>query len=272
MRRTLTGAGCALALLTACGQVRVHDRERLAQPVALREAQTISFEAPEKLLPSKVASAERGHQVYVDKCATCHGAEGKTGSPDFSHAEWIRAWHPLELRAALVGGKGHESLGFDKQLTLQEQWDALAYTRFLATTADTIRATSTALFGKNCNVCHGNKGFGNGFLAPTMQPLPRNLSDFAHWGIYRSDDEIFHNIAYGVHWSGMPPWRQVLADEDIYKIVDFIRALQYELPSTEAKPASAAEPAKAAPADASMAAPAEPAKTATPTPPAKESR
>ncbi len=238
-----------LALSAGCGPVKVTGGGQEAEPVAITQAKTISFEVEQTRIPSIRPQAEHGKALFEQvreggrSCASCHGADGRpkvAGAPDFSTPAWIRAKQPLELEAFLREGPGHE---FGAVLSLQDRWDLIAYLRFKVVpvaageSGDAGRATSLreggAVFGKNCNVCHGNRGDGNGFLATTMQPLPRKLTDYEHWGTIRTDQEIFDNIVYGVHWSAMPPWRGVLTPAETWQIVDFIRALQYDPPATD---------------------------------------
>ena len=239
-----------LALAAGCGPVKVTGGGQEAAPVAVRPAKTISFEVEQTRIPSLRPQAGHGKELYNQvreggsSCASCHGRDGKpkvAGAPDFSDAAWIRNKPPLELEAFLREGQGHT---YGDVLSLQDRWDILAYLRFEVVPvapgeagdpgrAATLREAKTALFGKNCNVCHGNRGDGNGFLAPTMQPLPRKLTDYEHWGTIRTDQEIYDNIYYGVHWSAMPPWRGVLEPNEIWSIVDFIRSLQYDPPETD---------------------------------------
>lgn len=238
-----------LAFAAGCGPVQVTGGGQEAAPVAVASAKAVTFEVEQTQIPSLLPQAQRGAELYKEvreggaSCASCHGADGQpkvAKAPDFSNAAWLRRKHPLELEAFLREGPGHE---FGETLSLQDRWDLLAYIRFQGVpvlegeTGDAGRAAMLreggSKFGKNCNVCHGNRGDGNGFLAPTMQPLPRKLTDYEHWGMIRSDQEIYENIAYGVHWSAMPPWRGVLTEADMWELVDFIRSLQYAPPETD---------------------------------------
>jgi len=238
-----------LALAAGCGPVEVEGGGQAAEPIAVAPTQAITFEVEQTRIPSLRPRAGHGLELYKQvreggqSCASCHGSDGKpkvAGAPDFSSPEWIRDKHPLALEAFLREGPGHE---FGSELSLQDRWDLIAYLRFkhvpvaAGEEGDKGRAQSLrdggAVFGKNCNVCHGNRGDGNGFLAPTMQPLPRKLTDYEHWGTIRTDREIFDNILYGVHWSAMPPWRGVLPEAEVWQLVDFIRSLQYDAPETD---------------------------------------
>lgn len=236
----------ATALLTGCGRVAVQGGGEPSRPVPTGVKNTISFEIEPELLPSLKPSAGRGQELFErggdgPSCASCHGHDGRPTdprAPDLSTTTWVRDKKPNEIREFIVAGRmtsadtRHEGVhGYGGRFSLQEQWDLTAYSRYLSSGgAERLRETSTGLFGKNCNVCHGNRGDGNGFLSPTMMPMPRNLGDWHAWGMQRTDQEIFNNIYYGVHWSAMPPWRGVLTEEQIWTLVDFIRSLQYELP------------------------------------------
>lgn len=236
-----------LAVLVACGRVPV-SRGRTG-PVTTSEANTISFEVPQENIPSLRPSADRGRDLYAQNCQRCHGADGRPSdaqAPDFSRDDWLRHSYPPDQREFLAHGQipatdvrqAGRVHNYGASLPLQAQWDVLSYCWYLSSGgADELRQTSTLVFGTNCNVCHGNKGFGNGFLAPTMEPVPRNLSDYERWGMLRTNQEIYDNIYYGVHWSAMPPWRGVLGEQDLWKLVHFIRALQYDLPES-ASPSS----------------------------------
>ena len=237
-RTTRSGALAAVAVLVVgCGPIRLASGGKATALAPASRRNTISFEVEESRLPSKVPQAGSGRLTYGKKiggqsCASCHGTDGKpavANAPDFSQTASIRDRNPLALEQFLVTGHGH---AYGDTLTLQDRWDVIAYCRYLSVNIETVRDTKTSLFGKNCNVCHGNKGFGNGFLAPTMQPPPRNLTDYKKWGPLRTDQEIFNNIWYGVHWSSMPPWRGTLTEPEVWSIVDFIRALQYDPPES----------------------------------------
>lgn len=232
--------GCLMLALGGCS-VRVQPVPReLAAPT---HGASVSFHIEEEWLPSEKPSAQatRGQAAYAQACARCHGATGRPANAtvrvDFSDPTWGRDRTPLELVQLLSTGRSAHGThaAFADSLTLQQVYDAVAYVGFLSTTVEALRQTDRTLFGTHCNVCHGNKGFGNGFLAPTMQPKPRNLADFHAWGVHRSDTEIHDNIALGLHWSSMPPWRGVLSDEQIWQLVDFIRSMQCDPPS-EAQP------------------------------------
>jgi mono/diheme cytochrome c family protein len=177
-----------------------------------------------------------GKKVYAQRCQSCHGAEGKPAAgvqaPSFAEKEWRRDLTTLDLMASLTDHAPIPEYSF-RDRSLQERWDVLYYVWSLGTTADRVAKAQTLIFGKNCTVCHGDTAHGNGDLARVMakgtimEPPPRNLTDWV-WMSTRTDRELFRNIKEGVRWSAMPPWKDVLTDQQIWEVLDYIRSLHYE--------------------------------------------
>ena len=75
----------------------------------------------------------------------------------------------------------------------------------------------------SCNVCHGDKGEGNGPLAEQFDPRPRNFSCAATIdGI--PDGQLFWIIKNGSPGTAMPPF-DYLDDEEIWQLVIYLRDL-----------------------------------------------
>jgi mono/diheme cytochrome c family protein len=90
-------------------------------------------------------------------------------------------------------------------------------------TADNI-ADGREHFAHHCGICHGLDGQGTGVpFAAKMSPPVADLSskdvqDYA-------DGQIKWVIENGLDPSGMPAWNGLLSDEEMWKIVDYIRHL-----------------------------------------------
>jgi len=81
--------------------------------------------------------------------------------------------------------------------------------------------TGAEHFKGRCAVCHGADGRGRSTFGPNMYPP---VPDLASAGIQQfSDGELFAIIRHGVSWTGMPAFRWVLGDEDIWRLVAFVR-------------------------------------------------
>ena len=93
----------------------------------------------------------------------------------------------------------------------------------LPATAENIHAGEQQ-FQNYCTSCHGPDGRNTGvvFADRVLPPIPQ--LDSAAVQQY-SDGQLRFVIARGVSPSGMPAWKGTLEDDDIWKIVIFIRSL-----------------------------------------------
>jgi mono/diheme cytochrome c family protein len=79
-------------------------------------------------------------------------------------------------------------------------------------------------FGHHCGICHGLDGQSTGVpFAAKMQPPVADLStkdvqDYA-------DGQLKWIIENGIGPSGMPGWKGILTDEEMWNIVHYIRHL-----------------------------------------------
>ncbi len=70
------------------------------------------------------------------------------------------------------------------------------------------------IFRKNCQICHGKEGIGN--IGP-------NLTD-TEWKYGNSDKDILRSIRKGRPKS-MPGWEDKLSNEEINKLIAYIRSI-----------------------------------------------
>jgi len=79
-------------------------------------------------------------------------------------------------------------------------------------------------FGHHCGICHGLDGQATGvpFADKMSPPIPSLASsDVQDY----EDGQLKWIIENGINPSGMPSWMGILDDEEMWKIVDFIRHL-----------------------------------------------
>lgn len=92
------------------------------------------------------------------------------------------------------------------------------------------------LYAVNCAVCHGAEGAGDGIAAALIfqannQPVPANLQERVHPSPVDgqpkelTDGELYHVIANG-YGEFMPPFGNLLTQEEIWALVIHIRELQ----------------------------------------------
>lgn len=79
------------------------------------------------------------------------------------------------------------------------------------------------LFSKNCVVCHGEQGNGDGMAAISLHPHPTNL--VSQKVEAQSDGAIFWKITEGR--SPMPGYKNTLSEEQRWQLVNYIRTLQH---------------------------------------------
>jgi mono/diheme cytochrome c family protein len=95
----------------------------------------------------------------------------------------------------------------------------------LRASAENIAAGKT-LFMQNCAVCHGPKGAGDGEGGKALNPPPGNLVGLGRMPV-ASDAFYFWTISEGGTpvKSAMPPYKTVLKEEDLWKLILFLRTL-----------------------------------------------
>ena len=85
-------------------------------------------------------------------------------------------------------------------------------------------AAGGELYIKMCAACHGEGGMGDGPSAASLDPAP---SPIAHTSTMLSDGYLYWRIAEGgaEFKTTMPAWKDSLAEEDIWALIGYMRAL-----------------------------------------------
>ncbi len=79
------------------------------------------------------------------------------------------------------------------------------------------------IFQGYCESCHGPQGKGDGYAGQNLDPKPKDLAELQS---VAGDDYLFWRVADGKPGTSMIPWRGILEDEQIWKVVAFIRTLK----------------------------------------------
>lgn len=83
------------------------------------------------------------------------------------------------------------------------------------------------LYQSNCYSCHGDGARGNGPAAAALEPKPSNLAKDQS---ELKDDYLLWRITEGGMMrpfnSVMPAWRGILTEEQIWKIITYLRTLE----------------------------------------------
>jgi len=84
------------------------------------------------------------------------------------------------------------------------------------------------IFKKNCQMCHGEKGLGDGPAGQRLKPKPANLADKS--GMAKlSDGELFEAITKGKN--PMPAFEHKLNETDRWHVINFIRTFAETAPA-----------------------------------------
>jgi mono/diheme cytochrome c family protein len=82
------------------------------------------------------------------------------------------------------------------------------------------------LFMKNCQICHGIGGHGDGPTGVALNPRPRDFTQPSQFKS-KNDDEVFQVISKGGAArklsAAMPPWGPKLKRDEIWQLIAYIR-------------------------------------------------
>ncbi|MEO1018360.1 MAG: cytochrome c [Pseudomonadota bacterium] len=86
-------------------------------------------------------------------------------------------------------------------------------------------ADGAGLYAENCATCHGARGFGDGDAGRGLSPSPAMLGHMVQMPLAVSE-YLFWTIADGggAFGTDMPAFKTTLSDEDIWKIIAYMRA------------------------------------------------
>lgn len=89
-----------------------------------------------------------------------------------------------------------------------------------------VKLSSSAQIGKrlwdqNCAFCHAKDGTGHNWIGSFLESKPRNLTS-SEFMSYMTAAELIERIKNGVKNSSMPAWKNVLTEEQLVNIVDYI--------------------------------------------------
>jgi mono/diheme cytochrome c family protein len=192
--------------------------------------------APDIAIPSdagaRTASANRGKELYVKNCATCHGTSGAGDGPSAAPLlpkpnDLTAARHTsAALAAAITGGVPGTGMPAFPMLSRVDLAALVAYTSQLAPAtnappdeAATHASIARRLYEQNCANCHGLTGAADGIAAA---PLPRPPANFQ--SVQPTPASALRVITEGVPGTAMPPWKTKLTDEERKALAEYVRS------------------------------------------------
>jgi mono/diheme cytochrome c family protein len=214
--------------------------------------------------PRQRAALAAGRDLFQVACRPCHGAAGDGRGPlarafrlkpaDFTDAGTIATVvEPYAFWRVSEGGPGlpREATPWDsampawkQDLSEAERWQAVLAAYAIAGVeprkpegaragAPTPRAIDTGdegarIYLARCAPCHGERGDGQGPVAPYLDPEPR---DFVHGpfalrttesGQPPTDDDLLRVVTHGIPGTAMPAWT-VLTERERRLVVEHVK-------------------------------------------------
>ena len=111
-------------------------------------------------------------------------------------------------------------------LTGEERWDLTAFL-WQKTIAPESLALGQRLYSRDCASCHGESGGGDGFDAGSATGTVTNFRDGAT-ALGASPALYYAKIARGGMGTGMPNWGTVYSEDELWAVVDFLMAYQFD--------------------------------------------
>lgn len=175
--------------------------------------------------------ARRGIEVFARDCAGCHGPEGRGDGP----AAVALSPAPRNLTTARFSDRRlSESLWNGVHGSSMPPWNELtagdlrALVAYLGTIAPSEpppeskvdeQATARALFARECAVCHGADGRGDGPSAAILAPGPTNFHEVRPTTAYAESV-----LTHGVRGTAMPRWVGKLTPEEQKLLARYVRS------------------------------------------------
>ena len=105
------------------------------------------------------------------------------------------------------------------------------------------------VYERNCIVCHGQRGDGNGEMSPTLKPRPRSFREgmfkfrTTPLGALPTDDDLRRTIRGGLSGTAMGMFSQ-LSDEEIDAVITYVKSFsrRWRKPENHAQPVSLSTP------------------------------
>ncbi len=175
--------------------------------------------------------ARRGAEVFIHNCAGCHGPKGEGDGPAKSALTptprnlTTARFSDRSLSESVWNGIRGSSMPPWNDLPSGDQRALVAYLKTLAPAearADVTgqeSATAKSLYIKQCAVCHGQTGAGDGPAAATLSPSPTNFHE-----IQPTRDYALGALANGVRGTAMPKWGPKLTPAERSLLARYIRS------------------------------------------------
>jgi mono/diheme cytochrome c family protein len=89
------------------------------------------------------------------------------------------------------------------------------------------------LYAQHCAICHGTAK-GSASTSPVAKGLNPKPPQFATDGVEDDPEGIsFWKIKHGIHWTGMPSWKDTITDQQIWTLALFLKHMDKLPPAAQ---------------------------------------
>lgn len=187
-----------------------------------------SWEAAALPLPTPTPLVDDGVTLWARFCAGCHGPSGR-GTPDVELKLNSRRFLLLNddeaIRQVVVEGRPERGMPVYGDLLSAAEIDTLvSFIREWEAGAPRRELGGATLFARYCAFCHGPTGEGGRDPNnPSRVVPPLNSVEY----LSAKDDQFLRQVTLeGEPEVGMPPWRDVLTDAELSRLIAFMRGWQ----------------------------------------------
>jgi cytochrome c oxidase cbb3-type subunit I/II len=183
-------------------------------------------------LSARDTPSARGRELWLDRCASCHGAGGRADGPAVG---WLRP-RPTDLTEheyslarigdALWNGVEGTSMPASRDLSSTDRAELGAVVRSFARAGAEVEPTPDTLalgrrvYDANCAQCHGVEGRGDGFAAGKLPVAPSSF----RWQRPTLEAAVRATTS-GITGTSMGPWTDRLTPDEILAAAHAVRAL-----------------------------------------------
>jgi cbb3-type cytochrome oxidase cytochrome c subunit len=181
--------------------------------------------------------ARRGAEVFARDCAGCHGRNGLGDGPAAAALTPVprnlatAQFSDRSLSESLWNGVRGSSMPSWSDLPGGELRGLVAYLKTIAPAEHSPdltaqeRATGKAIFVKQCAICHGQNGAGDGPTAPIVVPAPTNFHE-----VRPTVNYALAALTNGVRGTAMPKWGPKLTLEERSLLARYVRSFYGKAP------------------------------------------
>lgn len=185
-----------------------HEKYKPAFPFALGE---IPLDTPEESLTDTQLAGKR---IYLQSCVTCHDRAKVKNEGDI--------WEP---RAVSYPRNQYSHKDDGKAKSIDAQTQASPYAKHeVPPVAENLTASEKKgekLFQENCAFCHAPDGTGKNWIGSFLESHPRDLTN-KQFMQSMTRERLKKVIEDGLPGTTMSAWKQVLKEDEIESIIDYI--------------------------------------------------